>query len=103
MYVFQKRNVKNRGRIQANTPGEAMSKVFQQKKISHKLNYDILKSLNPDSPLTELEESPNVDSVKSEGSVKSVRVKPKPKTTFNAVPLNIKKGMSDIVGSNRLV
>ncbi|GIY02360.1 transcription factor IIIB 90 kDa subunit [Caerostris extrusa] len=100
-----KRCFKKRDRIQANTPGEAMSMVFQQKKISHKLNYDILRSLNPDNTLDDLvePEPPETESKASSNppSVKSVRVRTKPKPTFTPVPLNIKQGMSDIIGRNR--
>ncbi|GFS29486.1 transcription factor IIIB 90 kDa subunit [Nephila pilipes] len=100
----KKRCVKKRDNVPASTPGEAMSMVFQQKKISHKLNYDILKSLNPDNSLEDLVE-PELEADSSKigsnpPSVKSVRVKTRVKPTLS-VPLNIKKGMSDIVGSNR--
>ncbi|PRD22198.1 UNVERIFIED_CONTAM: Brf1 [Trichonephila clavipes] len=100
----KKRCVKKRDQMPASTPGEAMSKVFQQKKISHKLNYDILKSLNPDNSLEDLVEPElETDSAKANSnppSVKSVRVRSRVKPTLS-VPLNIKQGMSDIIGSNR--
>ncbi|GFR12408.1 transcription factor IIIB 90 kDa subunit [Trichonephila clavata] len=100
----KKRCVRKRDQMPASTPGEAMSKVFQQKKISHKLNYDILKSLNPDNSLEDLVEPElETDSAKASSnppSVKSVRVRSRVKPTLS-VPLNIKQGMSDIIGSNR--
>ncbi|XP_055950342.1 transcription factor IIIB 90 kDa subunit-like [Argiope bruennichi] len=100
----KKRTVKKRDPIQANSAGEAMSKVFQQKRISHKLNYDILKSLTPGNCLDDLVEPEPETDPKTESnppSVKSVRVRPKVKPALSSVHLNIKKGMSDIIGNSR--
>ncbi|XP_037274567.2 brf RNA polymerase III subunit isoform X1 [Rhipicephalus microplus] len=42
----KKRKRRKRVPIQANTAGEAIEKMLQEKKISNKINYDVLKSLN---------------------------------------------------------
>ncbi|KAL1475722.1 hypothetical protein MTO96_037077 [Rhipicephalus appendiculatus] len=42
----KKRKRRKRAPIQANTAGEAIEKMLQEKKISNKINYDVLKSLN---------------------------------------------------------
>ncbi|KAH8028464.1 hypothetical protein HPB51_016915 [Rhipicephalus microplus] len=41
-----RRKRRKRVPIQANTAGEAIEKMLQEKKISNKINYDVLKSLN---------------------------------------------------------
>lgn len=42
----KKRKRRKRAPIQANTAGEAIEKMLQEKRISNKINYDVLKSLN---------------------------------------------------------
>lgn len=42
----KKRKRRKRVQIQANTAGEAIEKMLQEKRISNKINYDVLKSLN---------------------------------------------------------
>lgn len=44
----KKRKRRKRAPIQANTAGEAIEKMLQEKRISNKINYDVLKSLNND-------------------------------------------------------
>lgn len=41
----KKRKTKKKVQIQANTAGEAIEKMLQEKKISNKINYDVLKNL----------------------------------------------------------
>lgn len=43
---FQKRKTRKKHPIQANTAGEAIEKMLQEKKISNKINYDVLRNLN---------------------------------------------------------
>ncbi|GBN99518.1 hypothetical protein AVEN_236948-1 [Araneus ventricosus] len=93
---------KKRGPIRANSAGEAMSKLFEQKRISHKLNYDILKSLAPGNCLADLVE-PETDSNSESNppSLRSVRVRPKGKPALSTAHLNVKKALSDIIASSR--
>jgi transcription factor IIIB subunit 2 len=42
----KKRRTKKRQPIQANSAGEAIEKMLQEKRISNKINYDVLKSLS---------------------------------------------------------
>ncbi|CAN8000666.1 unnamed protein product [Ixodes hexagonus] len=42
----KKRKRRKRANVQANTAGEAIEKMLQEKRISNKINYDVLKSLN---------------------------------------------------------
>ncbi|XP_070579031.1 LOW QUALITY PROTEIN: transcription factor IIIB 90 kDa subunit-like [Ptychodera flava] len=42
----KKRKYKKKAAIQANTAGEAIEKMLQEKKISSKINYDVLRDLN---------------------------------------------------------
>lgn len=42
----KKRKRRKKTAIQANTAGEAIEKMLQEKRISNKINYDVLKSLN---------------------------------------------------------
>lgn len=42
----KKRKRRKRNNVQANTAGEAIEKMLQEKRISNKINYDVLKSLN---------------------------------------------------------
>uniref|UniRef100_A0A8C6KQ12 Brf1 TBP-binding domain-containing protein n=1 Tax=Nothobranchius furzeri TaxID=105023 RepID=A0A8C6KQ12_NOTFU len=53
---LQKKKYKKREQIEASTVGEAIEKMLERKKISSKINYDVLKDLNGStggsSPLT---------------------------------------------------
>lgn len=42
----RKRNPRKKAMGPANSAGEAIEKIIQEKKISSKINYDVLKSLN---------------------------------------------------------
>jgi transcription factor IIIB subunit 2 len=43
----KKRKTRKKTQIQANSASEAIEKMLQEKKISNKINYDVLKNLNP--------------------------------------------------------
>ncbi|XP_054716876.1 transcription factor IIIB 90 kDa subunit-like [Uloborus diversus] len=98
------RRSQKRGRIQASTAGEAIEKMLQQKKLSFKLNYDVLRNLNPE--IGPVEPTTTEEAVVAENVVeeivpplrRKVKAKPKPRPT---VPSNIRKGMSDIIGNTR--
>ncbi|XP_064621362.1 transcription factor IIIB 90 kDa subunit-like isoform X2 [Lineus longissimus] len=47
----KKKKTRKKQQIQANTAGEAIEKILQEKKISSKINYDVLKDLNRVSEL----------------------------------------------------
>ncbi|XP_064180477.1 transcription factor IIIB 90 kDa subunit-like [Anguilla rostrata] len=55
-----KRSLRKREPIRANTAGEAIEKMLEQKKISNKINYDVLRDLDKKggSPARQPEESP---------------------------------------------
>ncbi|XP_054716382.1 transcription factor IIIB 90 kDa subunit-like [Uloborus diversus] len=100
----KRRRSQKRGRIQASTAGEAIEKMLQQKKLSFKLNYDVLRNLNPE--IGPVETTTTEEAVVAENVVeeivpplrRKVKAKPKPRPT---VPSNIRKGMSDIIGNTR--
>ncbi|KAM7288517.1 transcription factor IIIB 90 kDa subunit isoform X1 [Ixodes scapularis] len=87
----KKRKRRKRTNVQANTAGEAIEKMLQEKKISNKINYDVLKSLNSTDVGFPLEPQPpqgtsEVDlvetaSVVSETTKKKRKEKPPPKLT----------------------
>ncbi|RZF47495.1 hypothetical protein LSTR_LSTR007422 [Laodelphax striatellus] len=62
----------------SSSAGEAIKKMLQEKKISTKINYDVLKTLNV--PLDSEEKSPAVEIVKPEQEIFVVPNPPKPKT-----------------------
>lgn len=104
-FALQKKRRVKRGRIQANTAGEAIEKMLQQKKISLKLNYDVLKSINPEDPLSEsavTKSESNIDDEITPLLMRSVKNRFKLKAP-TPVPSNIKQGMSDIIGNKRFV
>lgn len=76
--------------------------MLQQKKISIKINYDVLKSLNPEEALSETSTTEKIAATEDIGPLMRRRNKKTiiPKVP-SAVPLNIKKGMSDIMGNSR--
>lgn len=99
----KKKRRPKRGRIQASTTGEAIEKMLQQKKISFKLNYEVLKSLNPEDAPSEatVQDEKDFDNDEIAPIMRRntrVRIKSKPPALM---PLNIKKGMSDIIGNSR--
>ncbi|KAG1652193.1 Transcription factor IIIB subunit [Nymphon striatum] len=47
--VKKKKKYKKRSNIQASTAGEAIEKMLQKKKMSNKINYEVLKNLNSES------------------------------------------------------
>ncbi len=50
---FQKRKPRKKPTKEASTAGEAIEKIIQEKKISSKINYDVLRSLtSPSTPST---------------------------------------------------
>ncbi|CAN8032155.1 unnamed protein product [Ixodes persulcatus] len=87
----KKRKRRKRTNVQANTAGEAIEKMLQEKKISNKINYDVLKSLNSTDVGFPLEPqlpqgTSEVDlvetaSVVSETTKKKRKEKPPPKLT----------------------
>ena len=50
--VKKRRKVKKKNPIQANSAGEAIEKMLQEKRISNKINYDVLKQLSGHSAVT---------------------------------------------------
>jgi hypothetical protein len=48
---LQKKKTRKKQQIQASTAGEAIEKILQEKKISSKINYEVLKDLNRVSEL----------------------------------------------------
>lgn len=79
--------------------------MLQQKKISLKLNYDVLKSINPEDPLSESavpKSESNIDDEITPLLMRSVKNRFKLKAPA-PVPSSIKQGMSDIIGNKRFV
>ncbi|XP_017886823.1 transcription factor IIIB 90 kDa subunit isoform X2 [Ceratina calcarata] len=67
---------RNKNQAPANTAGEAIEKMLQEKKISSKINYEVLKSLNVDlntSKEKKIEESP-------------LKIEPKDTATSSKIP-----------------
>lgn len=100
----KKRKRRKKAAIQANTAGEAIEKMLQEKRISNKINYDVLKSLNsvdlglpageapslaaqaPGSDLDACE----IQSVISEPSKKRRKEVPVPEQAFNSLMSTVK-------------
>uniref|UniRef100_A0A8C6SKK7 Transcription factor IIIB 90 kDa subunit n=1 Tax=Neogobius melanostomus TaxID=47308 RepID=A0A8C6SKK7_9GOBI len=61
---------KSRGPIRANSTGEAIGKMLEQKKISSKINYDVLKDLN-------VKPAPSPARVKDEPQQKTPQITPR--------------------------
>ena len=57
----KKRRVKKRNPIQANSAGEAIEKMLQEKRISNKINYDVLKQLSRPFAMSQPEKKDEVD------------------------------------------
>lgn len=82
----KKRRVsKKRSQVPANTAGEAIEKMLQEKRISTKINYEVLRNLN-NQP--EDKESPSVESIPATSSIQ------------NDIPL-AKRLASSIFGSTK--
>ncbi|XP_042897282.1 transcription factor IIIB 90 kDa subunit [Parasteatoda tepidariorum] len=89
---------KRKRKIVQGEPDEVLQQIVQQKKISFKLDYDVLKSLNPENMSVEKSE-PDVE--KKTVETPPVQNRARPKKPPPRIPFNIKKGMSDIVGNSR--
>ncbi|KFM82269.1 Transcription factor IIIB, partial [Stegodyphus mimosarum] len=89
-------------RTESSTAGEAIQKLIQRRKISSKLDYDVLKNLSCKSPVPELGNQTTDVSIneQTELPVRRSAKKPRPKP-MQTIPLNIKRGMSDIIGTTR--
>ncbi|XP_006820568.1 transcription factor IIIB 90 kDa subunit-like [Saccoglossus kowalevskii] len=70
----KKRKYKKRVPFQANTAGEAIEKMLQEKKISSKINYDVLRDLNRESDCQGSSKSPP----KQESIPESTMLSPSP-------------------------
>lgn len=100
----KKRKRRKKTAIQANTAGEAIEKMLQEKRISNKINYDVLKSLNSvDLGLPASEAPPlagqapgsdldacEVQSVISEPSKRRRKEVPVPEQAFNSLMSTVK-------------
>lgn len=100
----KKRKRRKKAAIQANTAGEAIEKMLQEKRISNKINYDVLKSLNSvDLGLPASEAQPlaaqapgsdldacELQSVISEPSRKRKKEVPVPEQAFNSLMSTVK-------------
>lgn len=106
----KKRKRRKKAAIQANTAGEAIEKMLQEKRISNKINYDVLKSLNSVElgfPASEVPPQPpggaataqapgndldacEVQSVVSEPSKKKKKEVPVPEQAFNSLMSTVK-------------
>uniref|UniRef100_A0A1E1XCG8 B-related factor 1 n=1 Tax=Amblyomma aureolatum TaxID=187763 RepID=A0A1E1XCG8_9ACAR len=101
----KKRKRRKRVPIQANTAGEAIEKMLQEKRISNKINYDVLKSLNsvelgfsaepqqqsPQHPSASDADRSETQSVVSEPSKKKSRkAPPVPQQAFSALMSTVK-------------
>ena len=56
---------KKKAKIEAATAGEAIEKMLQEKKISSKINYDVLKDLNAATPKSANKKSTGIDTMSS--------------------------------------
>ncbi|XP_028293422.1 BRF1 general transcription factor IIIB subunit a [Gouania willdenowi] len=82
------RNSKKRDQIRANTADEAIGKMLEQKKISSKINYDILKDINV---------KPNQEeSMKPEPSPSPAKVMPRSRKISQRIPLNLSTPLSSL-------
>lgn len=83
--VQPKKPSKRRAPIQASTAGEAIEKMLEQKKISSKINYDVLRDLNSKGGSTPKHE-------KSEQEISTTESKPSHrKSAAKSIPLNTNK------------
>ncbi|XP_073466151.1 transcription factor IIIB 90 kDa subunit [Aquarana catesbeiana] len=88
-----KKPSKRRAPIQASTAGEAIEKMLEQKKISSKINYDVLRDLNSKGGSTPKHE-------KSEQEISTTESKPSHrKSAAKSIPLNTNKRMRPLVST----
>ncbi|XP_040188899.1 transcription factor IIIB 90 kDa subunit [Rana temporaria] len=86
-----KKPSKRRAPIQASTAGEAIEKMLEQKKISSKINYDVLRDLNSKGGSTPKHE-------KSEQEISTTESKlSHRKSAIKTIPLNTNKRMRPLV------
>lgn len=70
--VKKKRTRKKNSKVEANSAGEAIEKMLQEKKISSKINYEVLKNLNKD--INEMSTPPHNSFMNMEAEIKFEKV-----------------------------
>jgi len=70
----KKRKTRKKTQIQASSASEAIEKMLQEKKISNKINYDVLKNLNPSFGETAVIKTPDIP-IKEDRNVESQELK----------------------------
>ncbi|XP_077521530.1 brf RNA polymerase III subunit isoform X2 [Amblyomma americanum] len=101
----KKRKRRKRVPIQANTAGEAIEKMLQEKRISNKINYDVLKNLNsvelglssteqqqqsPQPSASDADKSETQSVVSEPSKKRSRREPPVPQQAFSALMSTVK-------------